>query len=132
MNKKFLTLLIAGVTLGSLLAEPVSTVSAAHSKVSYVKKHSRKRIPYKAIAGAAPVAVHITHKVRLYSYNLKTKKMYRSWLGASRTITVKPGNHNSWIVVSKIGYNDHGYLNVIKQYSGWYITQSELNQRLQN
>lgn len=68
------------------------------------------------------------------AYNLATGKMHHTKLGASQTVTIYPGTHNTWIVTTGIdnAWGLKHYRFVITQQSGWYITKDELNRRTQN
>ncbi len=147
MNKKILTLLAIGATLGGVLAAPTSTVFASRTKsakvakkrkrVNKAKKHTRAKkrkfkVPYKALAGAQPVEVVITKRVQMYEYSPRLKRIFKQKLSAGRVVTATQANNNAWIVTHLgSGAVNKGSICVVKG-NGWFMTKAEQDRRLQN
>lgn len=143
MNKKILTLLALGATLGGVLSAPTSTVLASRTKTAKVAKNKRikkrkkvakKRfkVPYKALAGAKPVEVVITKRVQMYEYSPRLKRIFKQKLSAGRVVTATQANNNAWIVTHLgSGAVNKGSICVVKG-NGWFMTKAEQDRRLQN
>lgn len=139
-KKTFVTLTASLALFGTVAPSinSVNNVQAATHHVKKSKKHSKKRksvkIPYQIVSGSQPVQVSVTKNTPALAYNLKTGKMHHTKLGASQTVTIYPGTHNTWIVTTGIdnAWGLKHYRFVITQQSGWYITKDELNRRIQN
>lgn len=139
-KKTFVTLTASLALFGTVAPSinSVNNVQAANHHVKKSKKHSKKRksvkIPYQIVSGSQPVQVSVTKNTPALAYNLKTGKMHHTKLGASQTVTIYPGTHNTWIVTTGIdnAWGLKHYRFVITQQSGWYITKDELNRRIQN
>ena len=142
-KKTFITL-TASLALFGTVAPSVDSVNnvqaATHhvKKAKKAKKHAKNRktvkIPYQIVKGSQPIQVSVTKNTPALAYNLTTGKMSHTRLGASQTVTIYPGTHNTWIVTTGIdnAWGLKHYRYVIKQQSGWYITKDEENRRIQN
>ncbi|TLQ21533.1 hypothetical protein [Lactobacillus helveticus] len=139
--KKTFVTLTASLALFGAVAPAINTVNnvqAATHHTKKSKKHGKKRksvkIPYQIVRGSQPVQVYVTKNTPALAYNLATGKMHHTKLGASQTVTIYPGTHNTWIVTTGIdnAWGLKHYRFVITQQSGWYITKDELNRRTQN
>lgn len=139
-KKTFITLTASLALFGAVAPSVnlVNNVQAATHRVKKAKKHSKKRkavkIPYQIVKGSQPIQVSVTKNTPALAYNLRTGKMHHTKLGASQTVTIYPGTHNTWIVTTGIdnAWGRKHYRFVITQQSGWYITKDELNRRIQN
>lgn len=139
-KKTFVTLTASLALFGTVAPSinSVNNVQAATHHAKKSKKHSKKRkpvkIPYQIVSGSQPVQVSVTKNTPALAYNLKTGKMHHTKLGASQTVTIYPGTHNTWIVTTGIdnAWGLKHYRFVITQQSGWYITKDELNRRIKN
>ena len=139
-KKTFVTLTASLALFGTVAPSinSVNNVQAATHHAKKSKKHSKKRkpvkIPYQIVSGSQPVQVSVTKNIPALAYNLKTGKMHHTKLGASQTVTIYPGTHNTWIVTTGIdnAWGLKHYRFVITLQSGWYITKDELNRRIQN
>lgn len=139
--KKTFVVLTASLALFGAVAPSVNSVQAAThhvKKTRKAKKHSKKRrtvrIPFQIVKGSQPIQVSVTKNTPALAYNLATGKMHHTKLGASQTVTIYPGTHNTWIVTTGIdnAWGLKHYRYVITKRSGWYITKDELNRRIQN
>lgn len=139
--KKTFVALTASLALFGTVAPSINSVNnvqAATHHVKKSKKHSKKRksvkIPYQIVSGSQPIQVYVTKNTPALEYNLKTGKKGHTKLGASQTVTIYPGTHNTWIVTTGIdnAWGLKHYRYVITQQFGWYITKDELNRRTQN
>lgn len=139
--KKIFVTLTTSLALFGVVTPAVSSINSVQAATYHVKKtkkHSKKRksvkIPYQIVKGSQPVQVYVTQNIPALAYSLKTGKMHHTKLGASQTVTIYPGTHNTWIVTTGIdnAWGFKHYRFVITQQSGWYITKDELNRRIQN
>lgn len=142
LNKKILSLLAVGATLGGILSTPTSTVLASHTKsVKVAKKHKRAKkrtthkkfkVPYKALAGAQPTEVVITKRVKMFEYSPRLKRIFKQSLSSGQVVTATQANNNAWII-THLGYGavNKGSICVVKG-NGWFMTKAERDRRLQN
>lgn len=142
MNKKILSLLAVGATLGGVLSAPTSTVFASRTKSAKVaRKHARAKkrathkkfkVPYKALVGAQPTEVVITKRVKMFEYNPRLKRIYKQNLSSGRVVTATQANNNAWIITHLgAGEVNKGSICVVKG-NGWFMTKAEQDRRLEN
>lgn len=139
MNKKILSLLAVGATLGGVLSAPTSTVFASRTKSAKVarkharaKTHKKFKVPYKALVGAQPTEVVITKRVKMFEYNPRLKRIYKQNLSSGRVVTATQANNNAWIITHLgAGEVNKGSICVVKG-NGWFMTKAEQDRRLEN